>query len=127
VSFTSNAIAKETNMNLTDIHKITKWITHLEPHDGVLTDNGYMAICTFDNVLDEENWPISVIKVLAGVIIEQQVIYSGKLCAYILPNMVGMSTNNVYRFIEENDGNESLHPTITNAVYVFKEDISCRK
>lgn len=114
-------------MNLTDIHKITEWVTHLEPHDGMLTDNGYMAICTFDNVLDEENWPISVIKVLAGVIVDQQVIHSGKMCAYILPNMVGMSTNNVYRFIEENDGNEELHPTITNAVYVFKEAVSCKR
>lgn len=113
-------------MNLIDLHKIITWTICSEQHTGMLTDNGHMAICTFDNVLDEENWPISIIKTVSGIIVEQKAIYSGEKCAYILPNMVGRSVNNVHRWLMENEGNESTHPTVTNAVYVFKEAI-CKK
>ena len=105
-------------MNPKDIQQLAKWETCVT-QEQILND-GVMAITIFDNVLDEENWPVSAIYVRTGIVLRQVPQYLTDECAYKLPNMVGWDTYQVRMWIEENEACADHHPCVQNGLHIFK-------
>ena len=101
-----------------DIQKLAKWLFCVVQEQ--ILNNGVMAITTVDNVLDDENWPVSNIYVRTGIVVRQVPIYLSAECAYKLPNMVGWDTYQVRMWIDENEDCADHHPCVQNGIHIYK-------
>jgi hypothetical protein len=69
----------------------------------ILADGVY-ALSTTDNVLDESCWPVWCVVVRTGIVIQQHLMFKGE--AYDMPEMVGMTVDEITDWVCEADGTD---------------------
>lgn len=89
-----------------------EWNTYIEEL-GTLA-NALLAVRISDNVLDDEDWRVDVIKFSKGKVVSQTTVYDG---AYDVPNMVGWSLIDFKDWSSE-DWTGS-HPEIYNEHFIL--------
>jgi hypothetical protein len=80
--------------------KSNEWTFYVEDED-MITDGVY-ALSITDAVLDDDCWPVWCVVVRTGVVLQQHVMFPGE--AYEMPEMVGMTVDEVAAWIREAEG-----------------------
>ena len=90
--------------------EIGKWSVYVS--NGKMPKDGVFVLQITDDVLDEENWPLSVIVIQNGKVVHQYHLYhSTKRHAYTMPNMVSWTHIRVAEWTQFES--VSRHPQIT--------------
>ena len=96
------------------------WKTYMNEED--LRNTNFNALVSItDDVLDEENWPVSTIIVEDGIVTQQVPVYVSDSVVYELPNMVGWTTLELKQWLDLNDDFVNSHPTVEYCISYIKE------
>lgn len=60
-----------------------------------IPEDGIVGIRISDDVLESEDWGIALLRISAGIVIDQKTICEG---VYELPNMIGVTTDTLQRW-----------------------------